>query len=92
MGKAIIKNTKIRKLKTYDTSKKFFNNNTCCNCGLKLTERNIVIFYKTYGRKENEVDNRKPLCKKCFCNENNITSQEYIKLTHKYFDEGCKLF
>ena len=77
---------------SFEMAKKFFNNNTCGNCGSKLREQDIAMFYKTYGRKENEVDNRKPLCKKCFCKENNITSQEYTELTYKYFDEGCELF
>ena len=73
-------------------AKKFFNNTVCGNCGSKLTERDLAMFYKTYGRKENEIDNRQGLCKKCFCQENNITSKEYIELTHRYFDEGCELF
>ena len=72
-------------------ARKFFNKT--CKCGKKLNPTELAMFYKTYGRYENvENDSRELLCKKCFCEESNMTAKEYSELTVKYSEEGCNLF
>lgn len=72
-------------------AKKYFNKK--CKCGKKMNPTELAMFYKTFGRYENiEEDNRELLCRKCFCEKQNITKDEYNKLAMKYTDEGCNLF
>jgi len=72
-------------------AKKFWNKK--CSCGKKLNPTEIAINYKTFGRYEDvENDERQLLCKKCFCEIQEITKKEYAELTFRYLEEGCNLF
>lgn len=69
-----------------------FWNNKCEKCGKKLAPIEIGMFYRIYGRKEGEEDNRQGICGKCFCKENNITKKEYYEMAVNFKETGCNLF
>lgn len=69
-----------------------FWNNICGKCGQKISPIAISMFYKYYGRYEGMEDNRKPLCKKCFLKENNMSNKEFYQIAHNYKEQGCELF
>lgn len=76
---------------SYEMAEKFFDNKVC-SCGAKLNPTELGMFYKIYGRQENEIDNRTPLCKKCLCEELNIAPKEYAQKAIDFRNEGCDLF
>lgn len=63
-----------------------------CECGDKLTPLQIGMFYKTFGRFENQEDSRIPMCQKCVCQAIGITKQEYYRRILEYKQGGCNLF
>lgn len=69
---------------------KYFNKK--CKCGKKMNPGELAMFYKTYGRYEREVDDRELLCKKCFCEDQNITKKEYNTMYINFTNNGCNLF
>jgi len=72
-------------------AKKFWNKK--CGCGKKLNPTEIAMNYKTFGRYESvENDTRQLLCKKCFCEQEGISTKEYAERTYRYLEEGCNLF
>lgn len=74
-----------------DMARKFWDK-YCDKCGKSCSSTEIAMFYKTYGRYENEIDNRNPLCIKCFCSENGITREQYYQDILSYREQGCNLF
>ena len=76
---------------SFEMAKKFWNR-ICGECGKKMNPTEISMFYKIDGRKENEEDNRKPICKKCFCKKNNLTDRQYFQMAKEFKDSGCNLF
>lgn len=73
---------------TEDIAEKYFKNK-CCKCGKDLNPNEVGINLKYYGRNMN-ID--KMVCKKCFCEENNLNSKEYNNLVINFRDSGCNLF
>lgn len=73
-----------------DMAEKYFISK--CECGAKLTPLQIGMYYKTFGRFENQPDNRIPMCKKCFCNATGIDEKEYYRRMLDYKKGGCNLF
>lgn len=69
-----------------------FWDKSCEKCGKKLTPIEISMFYRLYGRKEGEEDDRQGICVKCFCKENNITKKEYYEMAVGFKESGCNLF
>lgn len=63
-----------------------------CECGKKLNPDEIAMFYKMFGRYENEEDNRKLLCKKCLCEKLEMTTKEYSEKIKEFRQQGCNLF
>lgn len=63
-----------------------------CSCGKKLNSDEIAMFLKTNGRFEGLEDNRKYLCKKCFCEKEGINSKEYAEKVMRFREQGCHLF
>lgn len=63
-----------------------------CLCGKKLNPDEIAMFYKIFGRYENQEDNRQLLCKKCLCEKLNITTKEYSEKVMEFRKQGCNLF
>lgn len=72
-------------------ARKYFNR-TCGNCGRKMVENEIAMFYKLCGRFENTTDNREVLCKKCLCKQLNMTTKEYSQKNIDFIEQGCNLF
>ena len=72
-------------------ARKYFNR-TCGNCGRKMVENEIAMFYKLCGRFENTTDNREVLCKKCLCKQLNMTTKEYSQENIDFIEQGCNLF
>ena len=68
-------------------AEKYFNKK--CNCGKKLNSDEIAINFKIYGR---NIDLSKLQCKKCFCESNNMSGKDYVKMVHEFRDSGCELF
>lgn len=64
----------------------------CEKCNKKLPPIEVSMFYRLYGRKEGEEDNRQGICWKCFCKENNITKKEYYEMAMGFKETGCNLF
>lgn len=64
----------------------------CEKCQKKLTPTEISVFYRIYGRKEGEEDDRQGICVKCFCKENNISKKEYYEMALGFKESGCNLF
>jgi 3'-phosphoadenosine 5'-phosphosulfate sulfotransferase (PAPS reductase)/FAD synthetase len=60
-----------------------------CSCGKKLNPDEVAINLKTYGR---GMDVGKMQCKKCFCEDNNITGKDYQDKVHNFRNDGCNLF
>ena len=73
-----------------DMAKKYFKKK--CKCGKKLNPSEISMFLKIFGRYEDTEDNRQYLCKKCLCEELDITSKEYREKMIQFTNEGCELF
>lgn len=71
-------------------AKKYFNKK--CSCGKRLNPTEIAMNYKQYGRFEEVEDNRQLLCKKCFCEKEDIPGKEYTQRAIRYLEEGCNLF
>jgi phosphoadenosine phosphosulfate reductase len=70
---------------------KYFNKK--CKCGKSMNPMEIAMYYKTFGRHEDiQDDNRKLLCKKCFCEEMGMKQKEYTKKAIAFKDGGCNLF
>jgi phosphoadenosine phosphosulfate reductase len=74
-----------------DMALKYWNH-TCSKCGKNVIPIANSMFFKIYGRMENEEDNRGRLCQKCLCEALNITSKEYFEKALQYKNEGCELF
>lgn len=72
-------------------ARKYFNR-TCGNCGRKMVENEIAMFYKLCGRFENIADDREVLCKKCLCKQLNMTTKEYSQENIDFIEQGCNLF
>lgn len=64
----------------------------CGLCGKQCSPVAMSMFYRVYGRKEGESDNRKPICTSCFCKQNNITKKQFYIMASKFKEEGCTLF
>lgn len=75
---------------SYEMAEKYWDKK--CSCGKKLNPDEIAMFYKTFGRYENQEDNRELLCKKCLCEKLEISLKEYSKRVQYYRAEGCNLF
>ena len=73
---------------TEDVAKKYFKNK-CCKCGKDLNPNEVGMNLKYYGRNM-MID--KMVCKKCFCEENNLSSKEYNNLVVNFRYSGCNLF
>lgn len=58
----------------------------------KVNEKEIAMFFKLFGRYENQVDNRDVLCKKCVCEQLGITKTEYAEKNMEFIEQGCNLF
>ena len=71
-------------------AEKYWNN--ICRCGKHMSPDEIAMFYKMYGRKENEIDNREILCKECLCEDLGITKKEYSQKIIEFRNQGCNLF
>lgn len=69
-----------------------FWNRECRECGKKAPPVAMSMFYRLYGRKEGEPDNRKPICVGCFCKQNNITRKQFYEMALRFKEEGCTLF
>lgn len=69
-----------------------FWNRECRECGKKASPVAMSMFYRLYGRKEGEPDNRKPICVGCFCKQNNITRKQFYEMALRFKEEGCTLF
>lgn len=72
-------------------AKKFFNR-VCGKCGKPMKENEIAMFFKLFGRYENQVDNRDVLCKKCVCEQLGITKTKYEEKNMEFIEQGCNLF
>lgn len=74
-----------------DMAKKYFQK--VCICGKKISSpTEIAMFYKLKGRLENQDDNRPVLCKKCLCQELDLTGKQYDKMAREFREDGCNLF
>lgn len=73
-----------------EMAEKYFISN--CKCGRKLTPSQIGMYYKTFGRFENQPDNRSPMCEKCFCEATNMDRKTYYHKMLEYKNSGCNLF
>lgn len=73
---------------TEDIAVKYFNKQCSC-CSKKLNADEIAMNLKIIGR---NIDLTKLLCKKCFCNEFNITGKEYRHKVIEFRNQGCNLF
>lgn len=71
-----------------DIAKKYFKR-TCKNCNKNLNSDEVGMNLKYYGR---NIDPKQMICKKCFCNENNINKKEYQQLILNFINQGCNLF
>ena len=74
-------------------AEKYWNHQ--CECGKKLNPDEIAMNYKIFGRYEDikaSEDNRKLLCKKCLCDELNISIKDYTEKLHDFRNNGCNLF
>lgn len=76
---------------SFEMAAKFWNR-ICGECGKKLNPTEISMYYKINGRREGEEDNRKPVCKKCFCKHNNISDKDYFTMAREFKESGCDLF
>lgn len=74
-----------------DMAKKYFNR-TCGKCGKTMQENELAMFFKLFGRYENQVDNRDVLCKKCVCEQLGITKKDYEEKNMEFIEQGCNLF
>lgn len=73
-----------------EMARKYFNRN--CACGKALNPTELSMYYKTFGRFEEQEDNRTPLCKKCYCKELHITAKQYTEKVVENTTNGCNLF
>lgn len=73
---------------TQDIAKKYFKNK-CFKCGKSLNPNEVEMNLKYYGR---NISIEKMICKKCFCEDNNLNSSEYNSLVINFRDSGCSLF
>ena len=69
-----------------DVAQKYFKR-TCVTCGKKLNPNEVAMNLKYFGTNTNAL-----ICKKCFCDEYNISAKEYNKQVREFRDGGCKLF
>lgn len=76
---------------SYDMAKKYFNR-VCGKCEKPMKENEIAMFFKLFGRYENQVDNRDVLCKKCVCEQLGITKTKYEEKNMEFIEQGCNLF
>lgn len=76
---------------SYDMAKKYFNR-VCGKCGRQMPENELGMFFKLFGRYENQADNRDVLCKKCVCEQLGITKREYEEKNIEFIEQGCNLF
>lgn len=74
-----------------DMAKKYFNR-VCGKCGKSMRENELAMFFKLFGRYENQVDNREVLCKKCVCEQLGISKREYEEKNIEFIEQGCNLF
>jgi phosphoadenosine phosphosulfate reductase len=75
---------------SYDMALKYWDKK--CKCGKKLNPDEVAMFYKMYGRYENQEDNRQLLCKECLCKELGITTKEYSLKIREFREQDCNLF
>lgn len=73
-----------------DLARKYFKKE--CKCGKKLNPGEVAMFLKLFGRYENVEDNRDYLCKKCLCEELNMSGKEYKEKMIEFTNQGCELF
>lgn len=63
---------------SYDMAKKYFNR-VCGKCEKPMKENEIAMFFKLFGRYENQVDNRDVLCKNVYVNNLVLQKQSMKK-------------
>lgn len=73
-----------------DMAKRYFKKK--CSCGKKLNPGEIAMYLKMCGRYENTKDDRVYKCKKCLCEEMNMSNKEYKEKMIEFIDQGCNLF
>jgi phosphoadenosine phosphosulfate reductase len=75
---------------SYEMAEKYWDKK--CKCNKKLNPDEVAMFYKMYGRYENQEDNRQLLCKECLCKELGITTKEYSLKIREFREQDCNLF
>lgn len=75
---------------TEEMAAKYFKRK--CSCGKKLNPTEIAMYLKFNGRYEGVEDNRQYLCKKCLCDQLNMTTKEYKEKMIEFTESGCNLF
>lgn len=73
-----------------EMAEKYWNNT--CKCGKHMSPDEVGMFYKLYGRKEKETDNRQILCKECLCEDLGMDKKEYSQKIIEFRNQGCDLF
>ena len=69
-----------------ETAKKYFGR-SCETCGKSVTENDIAMSLKMFGRNTNRI-----LCKKCFLKELDIDNDRYMDMMRGFRSQGCNLF
>ena len=70
-----------------ETSRKYFNNNTCSCCGKKIKQLDVGLSLKFYGRHI-----KKFKCIKCISKDFDVSEQELKNRAKEFKDKGCTLF
>ena len=68
-----------------EMAEKYFNQ--VCDCGKKLNPAELAMSFKFYGRNSSKLE-----CKKCFCENNSISSKDYAQKVSEFSESGCNLF
>lgn len=67
-------------------------NQTCSLCGKHIIPVANAMFFKYFGRQENQTDDRKRFCHQCLADKLGLTLEEFFTKAEEFQNEGCNLF